>query len=303
MPDLVRYDQCPVCGSAHIGPLFWINDHSVTKEAFVIWQCADCSLRFTQNVPTAEAIGRYYQSEDYISHSDTNKGFINKLYIRARKFTIAQKLKFIQSVTGKTTGNLLDLGCGTGSFLAAAKTGGWNIAGVEPDEGARRIAKEMNGVSAFAAEQFYELPHQSFDAVTLWHVLEHVHDLHRYMQQLKHLLRSDGKLIIAVPNYNSVDATAYGSWWAAYDVPRHLYHFTPKAMQALASKHGFHISKQKPMLLDAFYISLLSSKYRHGRTAWFSAGFNGLRSTLWALMKPAEGSSVIYVLEKAKKEN
>ena len=298
MPDPVRYDQCPVCGGPHIGPLFWIHDHSVTKEAFVIWQCADCTLRFTQNAPAAGDIGRYYQSEEYISHSDTQKGLVNKLYIQARKFTIAQKLKGVQELTGKTTGNLLDVGCGTGSFLAAAKAGGWNIAGVEPDEGARRTARELNGVTAFAAEQFYELPPQSFDAITLWHVLEHVHDLHRYMQQLKNLLKKDGRLFIAVPNYNSADATAYGSWWAAYDVPRHLYHFTPKAVQALAQKHGFVIHRQKPMLLDAFYISLLSSKYRHGRTAWISAGFNGLRSTLWALIKPQQASSVIYVLGK-----
>jgi 2-polyprenyl-3-methyl-5-hydroxy-6-metoxy-1,4-benzoquinol methylase len=293
----VHYTSCPVCSSTSINPLLTIKDHSVSKEEYVVWQCASCELRFTQDVPDADSIGQYYQSEDYISHTNTEKGFINKLYQRVRNFTLEQKAGLIKKYT-KPKGNLLDLGAGTGAFLATMKGKGWNITGVEPDEGARQQAKKLFDLHLKTPNVLPQLPDASFDAITLWHVLEHVHQLHDYIEQLKRLLKGDGKIFIAVPNYTSVDAQQYGNYWAAYDVPRHLYHFAPRSIQKLMQLHELKVIEQKPMWFDSFYISLLSSKYKKGSSAWIGAGFTGLRSNLNALMNKNRCSSLIYIISK-----
>jgi len=294
----VHYTQCPVCGSSHINPLLTVKDYSVSGEPFVVWQCTDCSVRFTQDVPTEDAIGPYYQSPDYISHTNTSKGVINKLYQQVRKLTLEQKAKLVTSYTGSSNKKLLDVGSGVGAFLHTMQAKGWNVTGIEPDAEARKVAKQTYGVEALASTALPALPPHSFDAITLWHVLEHVHSLHAYIETLKTLLTANGKLFIAVPNYQAVDAEKYGLAWAAYDVPRHLYHFTPKAMKVLVEQHGLHIIAKKPMPFDSYYISLLSSKYRNGSTNWIAAFYNGFRSNLSAMSDVDKCSSVIYVISK-----
>lgn len=224
---IVHYSQCPVCHSSSINPLLTAKDHSVSKEDFVIWQCGACTLRFTQDVPDEDSIGPYYRSQDYISHSNTDKGLLNKLYQKVRRHTLEQKASLIIGQT-KERGRLLDVGAGVGAFAAVMKEKGWTVKGLEPDEGARRNAAQLFGINLEEPSELYQLPEQSYDAITLWHVLEHVHRLHEYIAQLKTLLTKNGKIFIAVPNYTSADAEAYRNYWAAYDVPRHLYHFSPK---------------------------------------------------------------------------
>lgn len=296
--SLVHYTQCPVCNSTKIDPLLKVKDFSVSGEEFVIWQCADCTLRFTQDVPDENTIGPYYASPDYISHSNTDKGLLNKVYQRVRKFTLVQKAQLIISYT-KQTGNILDVGAGIGAFLSVMKEKGWSVKGIEPDNVARKNAEQLFRLTLQEPSELFLLKQNSYDAITLWHVLEHVHDLHPYVEQLKNLLTAEGKIFIAVPNYTSTDAAAYRNYWAAYDVPRHLYHFTPKSIEKLASLHGLKLEAKKPMWFDAFYISLLSSKYYRGRTSWISAGWNGLRSNLAALTNKDRCSSVIYILSKS----
>lgn len=270
----------------------------VSQELFTIWQCGECSLRFTQDVPDKESIGPYYKSEDYISHTDTDKGLVNKLYRQVRSFTLKQKADLIRRQTSMQTGSLLDVGSGTGAFLNAMKTAGWKVTGVEPDGGARAVAKKQYGIDTMAAENLFDLPASSFDAITLWHVLEHVHELHGYIEQLKSLLKPSGKIFIAVPNYQSADADIYRLKWAAYDVPRHLYHFSTVAMEALIQKHGMKIETKIPMWFDSFYISMLSSKYKNGKTNWIGAGIAGLRSNFNALLDKRKCSSLIYVISR-----
>lgn len=294
----IHYTHCPLCNSTAITPLLTVKDHSVSKEDFVIWQCSDCTLRFTQDVPDEASIGPYYQSQDYISHSNTDKGLLNKLYQKVRKHTLEQKAQLIRHYT-KEKGRMLDVGAGIGAFLSVMKEKGWDVKGIEPDEGARQNAERLFGIKLEAPSTLYDLPSNSYDAVTLWHVLEHVHDLHDYVEQLKNLLTENGKIFIAVPNYTSADAAVYSKYWAAYDVPRHLYHFTPKAIEKLALLHGLRLQAKKPMWFDSFYISLLSSKYRSGGTSWMGAGWNGMRSNLTALFNKDRCSSLIYILKKA----
>lgn len=288
---------CPSCFSGHIHFAFTVKDHSVSGELFEIWECADCSLRFTQHIPEKEKIGAYYQSTEYISHREDAPGLINRLYRAVRKRTLRSKRKLVERMTGGSR-KLLDIGAGTGAFAAEMRNNEWEVTALEPDPGARKTAEERYGLLLRPADDLYSLPSSSFNAITLWHVLEHVHDLHQYMEAMQHALAPGGVILAAVPNYTSRDAEIYRTFWAAYDVPRHLYHFSPASMKKLAEKHGFRLREIKPMWFDSFYVSLLSSKYKTGKTSYFSSFFNGLRSNINAMGRPKRCSSVIYVLER-----
>ena len=294
----IHYTHCPVCGSASIREVMKVKDHSVSQETFELFECDHCTLRFTQDIPDPVSISAYYKSEDYISHTNTSKGFINRLYLAVRTRTMAAKRKLIEQNTGFKKGKLLDIGSGTGTFASHMVTNGWKVTGLEPDPGARSVAMSSYQIELGEMDRFYSLPTGDFQAITLWHVLEHVHDLHPYMQQLKKLLNPDGKIFIAVPNYTSGDAMTYKDFWAAYDVPRHLYHFSPRSMEKLTEMNGLKIESYKPMWFDSFYISLLSSKYRKGRANILSAFLNGLRSNFQAWTNVKKCSSVIYIISK-----
>jgi 2-polyprenyl-3-methyl-5-hydroxy-6-metoxy-1,4-benzoquinol methylase len=292
---MISYDSCPICGDKNISLVLSAKDHTVSEEEFEIWECKNCMQRFTQNIPEEDKIGRYYQSQNYISHSDTSKGFINNLYHKVRKRTLVQKRKLIEKATGKKTGNILDVGAGTGAFLNTMQQSGWNGTGIELDENARQKASELYQLNLKNAENLYSLAPQSFDAITLWHVLEHVHDLHKYVEQLRNLLADNGKLFIAVPNYTSADEKIYNEFWAAYDVPRHLYHFSPLSMEKLLTSHGLSIEAMKPMWYDSIYVSMLSEQYKTGNSHPIRAFINGSISNLKALFDNTKCSSIIYI--------
>ncbi len=298
MNNVIHYSHCPVCGSPDIVIALRAKDQTVSGEEFTIMECRQCTLRFTQDIPGSDSISYYYKSEDYISHSDTSKGIINRVYKMVRGRTLVKKRKLIEHYTGLKKGSALDVGSGTGAFVHELKQSGWNVTGLEPDAGARKVAHNIHNVDLYDTLALYSLPANSFDAITLWHVLEHVHELHVYVQQLKKLLSDKGKLFIAVPNYTSLDAEKYGNYWAAYDVPRHLYHFSPASMKTLMEKNGLKIIHYKPMWYDSFYISLLSSKYKNGKTSWAGAAWNGFRSNFQAMSNVKKCSSVIYIIGK-----
>ena len=298
MPKTITYQQCPACGSSHIQPALTAKDYTVSQETFEIWECHNCTLRFTQHVPDSEHIGPYYQSAAYVSHSDTKEGLINNLYHRVRNHTLQEKLKMVEQHTQVKKGKLLDVGAGTGAFTNTMQQAGWQVTGLEPDSNARAKASEKFGLQLLSPEQLYTLPAQTFDAITLWHVLEHVHDLHGYLQRFFEVLKPTGKLLIAVPNYTSKDATKYHEFWAAYDVPRHLYHFSPASMQQLAAAKGFEVVKHLPMWFDSFYVSMLSEQYKNGKGNLPTAFFSGVASNLAAWKDATLCSSVIYVLQK-----
>jgi 2-polyprenyl-3-methyl-5-hydroxy-6-metoxy-1,4-benzoquinol methylase len=292
----IHYTSCPSCGSTQLQQVLSAIDHTVSHETFAIMECRNCHLRFTQDIPDAEAIGRYYRSEDYISHSDTSKGIVNRLYHLVRRQTLYEKHRLILTATRLEQGRLLDIGAGTGAWAAYMQEHGWDTTGVEPDETARERAANLHGIKLLSANQLYSLPADSFDAITLWHVLEHVHALHPYLDQLKKLLRRGGRIFIAVPNYSSYDAAVYKGCWAAYDVPRHLYHFSPHAMEQLLELHGLHVQATQPMWFDSFYISMLSERYRNGKGNILKAGFTGAISNLKAFVDKSKCSSLIYVV-------
>ena len=297
MGQNITYQQCPCCGSNYIKKSFVAKDHTVSNESFEVWICDDCSLQFTQTVPDAENIGAYYKSTAYVSHSDTKKGLINRLYHLVRNYSLGTKRKLIEELTGAKKGELLEVGAGTGAFANAMQKAGWEITGLEPDETARKIALDKYGLSFHAPEYLYQCSKQ-FDTITMWHVLEHVHDLHGYLEKFHSLLKPDGKLLIAVPNYTSFDADIHKEHWAAYDVPRHLYHFSPKSMQILAKAKGFIVKDYKPMWFDSFYVSMLSEQYKNGKGNLLKALKVGLLSNIKTAKDHKKCSSVIYVLAK-----
>lgn len=295
---MIAYISCPNCGNENISFVLSAKDYTVSGEQFEIWECKNCTQRFTQNIPGKEEIGKYYQSENYISHSDTSKGLINNLYHKVRKRTLLQKRNLVENTTGKKAGSILDIGAGTGAFLHTMKLSNWKITGLEPDESARKKAVELYDLNLKKTEEFVCLPAESFDAITMWHVLEHVHDLHEYIQQLRFLLKAEGKIFIAVPNYMSYDAQHYKQFWAAYDVPRHLYHFSPKSMKTLLESHEMKVDKMKPMWYDSVYVSMLSEQYKTGKSHPASALISGIFSNVKALFNTQRCSSIIYIITK-----
>ena len=298
MSTIISYTKCPGCNSNNIYNVLTVTDFTVSQERFDIYECGDCTLRFTQNVPDEEHIGAYYRSSEYISHSDTNKGIINKLYHLVRNKTLQQKKKLIEQQTGLKKGYLLDVGAGTGAFINIMKQNGWDVIGLEPDSVARTNAQQLHQLTLLTPDKLFSFSAKQFDAITLWHVLEHIHDLHNYIQTFYNILKPNGILIIAVPNYTSYDAATYKEYWAAYDVPRHLYHFSPQSMEALAKQHGFKISQYVPMKYDSYYVSMLSEKYLNERNNYMSAFLNGKRSNSKTKGDAKKFSSVIYILKK-----
>jgi 2-polyprenyl-3-methyl-5-hydroxy-6-metoxy-1,4-benzoquinol methylase len=289
--------NCPICDSTEFDHIITCNDYTVSQNPFNIVGCKQCSFRFTNPRPTNDNLPDFYKSINYISHSDTKKGFVSQVYHLVRKYTLNQKLKLL--IANVAVGNLLDYGCGTGMFLKQANAKGWNSFGTEPDEGARELS---NSNKRLAFENKKELnafdPLITFNAITLWHVLEHVTDLPETLEFFMQKLNPNGALIIAVPNYNSYDAKHYKAHWAAYDLPRHLYHFEAKTISQLLAKYGFALHETYPMKFDSFYVSMLSEKYLLGRINYFKAFLIGLRSNLKA-KKATDYSSVIYVFKHA----
>src|SRR5690606_25428262 len=237
------------------------KDHSVTKEEFNLIKDVESDMLVTTPQPDAENLFKYYDSDDYISHTDSKRSLFEKVYQLIKQYSLHKKLRIINRFS-PTKGTLLDVGAGTGDFLQCSKKGGWQIQGVEPNIKARKLADEK-GVHLL--DDIDEVTNQKFDVITLWHVLEHIPNLESYIIKLKGLLKDNGILVIAVPNYKSYDAKYYKEFWAAYDVPRHLWHFSIKSIKFLFSKEKMKVVKILPMVFDSYYVSLLSEKYKTGK--------------------------------------
>lgn len=274
-----------------------VKDHSVSGEDFQLVYNEELDMLETTPQPSANTLSEYYKSEDYISHTDSKRNWFEKAYHFVRGMALKRKLKLINSfpVSGKT---ILDVGCGTGDFLLTAKNNAWNVYGIEPNEKARAIANSKTKNQVFDTNTLQEFESETFDVITLWHVLEHLPNLETEIQNLNRLLKPEGRLVIAVPNFKSYDAKHYNAFWAAYDAPRHLWHFSQTSISKLFSKQNLEIEKTLPMTFDAFYVSLLSEQYKSGSKNPLTAFWIGLQSNLKA-KRTGEYSSLIYVLKKS----
>jgi 2-polyprenyl-3-methyl-5-hydroxy-6-metoxy-1,4-benzoquinol methylase len=273
-----------------------VKDYTVSKETFGLYCDEKYDMLVTFPKPNLNDLPKYYESVDYISHSDKKSGLFSLLYQFVRSITLKNKLKIIEHFQSEK-GNLLDIGAGTGHFLDLAMKKGWNVTGIEPNEGAKNLASDKG---ILFAENIQSIEKHTYDVITMWHVLEHVPDLDAQIKQLKRILKPGGTLIIAVPNFRSYDAKYYKQFWAGFDVPRHLWHFSKRAIIKLFNEKNMKVVEMLPMKWDAFYVSLLSEKYKKGYMNFFKAIYVGFKSNYKA-KKRFEYSSIIYIIKNDKK--
>lgn len=287
--------SCPACNEKQLLPFLIVKDYTVTQEAFNIQRCQSCQLLFTNPRPKFNEALPFYKSDTYISHSNTNKGLINKLYHLIRNITLKQKTNWIKK---EKTDNfkLLDIGCGNGHFLHACQKNGWKISGMEIDLETAARAKTLLGINIYPSIR--NIPKKErYSLISLWHVLEHVYELEEYFTFFKSHITKNGVLLLALPNSRSFDAHYFMKYWAAYDAPRHIYHFDPDTIQSLAKRYGFKLKSKRGQVFDSFYISLLSNQYKTGYKKIIHAFIIGLWSNISAYLGKGNYSSNLYIFE------
>ncbi|MBF6628832.1 MAG: methyltransferase domain-containing protein [Proteiniphilum sp.] len=298
--SIKKIERCPVCDNSDFNKVFDSVDHFSSKEVFPVCDCSECGFRFTNSFPSEDVIGKYYDSPAYISHSDSDKGLTNRMYHLFRRLMLRRKVSLVKRHLKRDHARLLDIGCGTGYFLNAAKEGRFTVTGIEKDDRAREKAITRFGLDVRDENAFFGLERSSYDVVTLWHVLEHLEDLNERIDKIGEILSPDGRVVIALPNHRSYDAQYYRDKWAAYDTPRHLWHFTPDTLERLMAKHRMQVIKRYRMPLDAYYVSLLSEDYRGSGTMikYLRAFMTGTTGFLLSLFNPEQSSSIIYNIKK-----
>lgn len=286
--------NCPWCDSEKTQMHLWVKDLFLTQESFEIYECLKCGLLFTEPRPDANSIGKYYQSEEYYSHQENKSGFIPKIYESVKRVNLRHKRKL--ATKGLKVGKMLEIGCGVGDFLHEMEQKGWNCTGIEPSKEAKAIAKNRVKAHILNPDELASLEDESFDLITMWHVLEHVDNLKEEVMHLQRLLKKGGRLVLALPNYKSADAEFYREYWAAYDVPRHLNHFCRESINNIFKNTKLKLKKTDKLVWDAYYISYMSEKYKNHTLPLLKGALRGLISNCKA-QKSGEWSSLVYVLE------
>ncbi len=294
---MTAVSKCLVCNSQNSEFIFQCKDNLTGGSDFDIYECKDCGFIFTNDPPAEQDIEKYYDTGDYISHSDTKKGITNTLFHFTRNLMLFRKKNIIRKVTGIKTGTLMDIGCGTGYFASFMKEKGWSVTGLEPSERARNFAVNNFDLKVIPGIENPGLQDLHFDCITLWHVFEHFHDPGKYLTYIHRLLKPGAVCIIAMPNCRSFDAKHYREFWAAWDVPRHLWHFSPEVFKTFAERNGFEITGIRRLPADVFYISILSEKYKGTNLPFITGMIKGLWFSLLALFNKKGCSSLIYALK------
>lgn len=298
-----RLLKCPLCKSGLFLNQTEIKDHAVSKKNFMLCRCSGCNLIFTNPRPKESEIYPYYDFPEYYSHEDKAKNVIQYIYQKVRNYAVSQKVLLFESIIPK--GRILDYGCGTGDVLRALQDKKWKITGIEPNDKARKIANTKTQRNVFKTIDEIE-DQKKYDVISLFHVLEHIHELKKTTKSLLKLLKKSGYLVIAIPNHQSWDALHYKQNWAAWDVPRHLYHFDQTSIEKFAEIFELEITEIKPMIFDSFYVSMLSEKYQNPKQwtiiTYAKAIFNGWKSNKFGKEIPGNHSSNIYILKKKSEE-
>ena len=295
-----RVEYCPICKGDSFSKFIKCRDHSVTQEVFMIEKCTSCKFMLTNPRPEDKNLQKYYLSTKYISHTNKKTGLFSWLYQKIRKITIRKKLRFLNHLA-KNKGHILDIGSGTGEFLFACKKSNWQTTGVEPSKIARKQAIKNYSLTVSEKTSLSLFKEKSFNAITMWHVLEHIPSLSKTIVSLYKILKDDGVLIIAVPNINSFDASYYKEFWAAYDLPIHLWHFSQETIVKLFENHNFKFVRKKAMIFDSFYVSILSEEYKLGKKNFIKSVIVGLISNIYGFFGKRGYSSTIYVFKKQNK--
>ncbi|MGD0583689.1 MAG: class I SAM-dependent methyltransferase [Bacteroidales bacterium] len=295
---MFHHNSCPLCKSSEISPLLSCNDHLVSGETFELCRCGQCGFTFTNDPPNENEAGRYYESPDYISHTDSRRTLFEKGYQAARKIMLRRKRDLVFKTCNAKKGAILDIGSGTGHFLSVMKQAGWSVTGIEINDVAREYSSSRFGLNVFAPEVMRTIPAQEYDCITLWHVAEHLYDLKGYFSEIGRLLKPGGSVIVALPNCNSFDADHYGKFWAAWDVPRHLWHFSPVTFSKLADLICFETTTISTLPFDVFYISILSERNKRSSAGTMKGIIKGMYFSFLSIFNKMKMSSVVYVLNR-----
>jgi len=291
--QLIEILSCPICGNKEFSLYLKTKDFFFTQEEFSLSKCKSCSLVFTNPIP--QDISKYYDTTDYLSHNTGDNGILGKIYSTLRNINIKRKYNLVSKYNHQ--GNILDIGCGTGELLSFFNNKKWNAVGIEPNNSARKFAINKHGITVFDEKKLTSLTPDTFDVISMWHVLEHVPDLHKRISQVSKLLKKDGTIFIALPNLSSPDSLKYKEYWSALDVPRHLYHFNQETFETLISLHNMKLIHAEPMKFDSYYVSMLSEKYLKNKLYIPLAVINGFISNIKAKRKN-NYSSMIFVVKK-----
>lgn len=287
--------NCPICGSSNVYQVKQVKDFFLSGEEFKVMECENCAIQFTKPFPARDNLARYYKSQEYFSHANKNSNFLFHVYHFIRRLNSRWKAKQVERHVSKI-GTILDIGCGAGAFLSEMKRRGWNCQGVELDGESREFVKNTLGVNIF--RDISEIDKTiKYDVITLWHVLEHFYNPKELIYELVNYLNDNGLLIVAVPNHDSLDAHYFGAYWAAYDVPRHLFHFNYNSLRSLVERAGFTIIEAKPLAIDVFYVSYLSFRYLKKWLALINGILKGLLFLLWS-RKLSDYSSIVLFVRK-----
>ncbi len=290
---------CLACGAADSAELCHAKDHLVSSKEFIIRKCNSCGMGWTVDPPAESDAGAYYASKEYISHTDRKQSASDYLYHLARSFMLGRKKRLVSRVTSKSSGTLVDIGSGTGYFPAYMQRRGWQATGVEISEAARKYSADRFGLKAISPSEVRDLPSASADCITFWHVLEHLYSPDGWLKEVSRVLKGDGRCIVALPNFSSTDARWFGNRWAALDVPRHLWHFTPDSLRFFAERNGFKCERIYPLPLDLFYISILSFRNQGSSMALIKGLLTGCFLALRSGFRKEKSSSLVYVLAKS----
>lgn len=294
---MLKRNYCPVCKNEKLDHFLSTKDYFLSNQDFDLLKCKKCGVLLTNPFPDEAESSTYYESENYLSHQKNSFSVFSWLYQFIKRINIRHKYNY--ATKGLVNGRVLDIGCGIGDFLSYCESRKWTVAGIEPNMQARAIAQEKIGQVVYNPMDTNTLEDGSFQLITMWHVLEHVQQLAKQLADIDRLLSKNGKVVIALPNYESYDAKHYQSYWAAYDVPRHLYHFNRSAIITLFSNFSFKLVDESPMIWDAYYVSILSEKYmkNHGIIGAIKASLYASISNFKAVFS-SNSSSVIYTFVK-----
>lgn len=291
--EMNQLTSCPICDGNQIEVFLKTKDFTFSDESFTVQKCNSCGFRFTNPIPLEKDLGSYYGADNYMSHATkSRKGLMPFVYKRVRKMNLNIKLRLVKKYAKAKS--ILDIGAGNGFFLNAARTAGFHVQGLEPDDKAREVANSDFKLDLNPPESIASIESDSLDVITMWHVLEHVYHLKRDIKEISRVLKDDGALILALPNIDSYDSKYYKEYWDGLDLPLHLYHFTPKDVSNLFEQIGMEVVEMKPMKFDSYWVSMNSEKFKGGSLP--RAFYVGMKSNMKA--SNGEYSSQMYVLKK-----
>lgn len=296
--DYERLNPCPLCGAIETVPYATCSDHASSRLQYLLLRCPACGVVFTDNHPEEDEMEQFETLDSQIRRADSPEGITERLYRHVRRRMLRRKAGLVVRQSYRDSGTLLNYGAKRGFFSDHMERKGWKVTSVDRHHENRQFSLEHFHHRMSGMQEMSDFTPETFDVITLWHVFEHENEPERLLDTFHRILRPGGILVMSCPNICSTDAMHYGPYWAAYDVPRHLWHFNPVSLNRLVHRHGFTLMHHEKMPYDCFYISIMSEQYMMHRLAFLRGMAYGLHSWLVSLTRRGRSSSIVYVFRK-----